>query len=1039
MRLLDIALYQVGKSDNGNNNIEYNTWYYGREVDGGSFPWCAVFVSWCAAFLDIPTSVVPKTASVKSYQNFYEKQGLLHKNKDYKPKSGDIFIQRGNGISHLGVVISSNSSGFYSVEGGVDGKVVTLFHDKSDKSLVGFASPNYSKEHREPLRPKPVAVTGTSFRSAGYTLLDKGFWDNFAKEAEKKAKEMMGDLQKEVEKEKKQNEKGQKTEVKNASGVGRYTYTTYTVKEGDTLESIADAFNVAPQMIYFANNLEKWEVSAGQTLHIPQAKGILSKSDATSGVGAIETPQHTVSVTVSHPTIEIHFYGEYGKLSAMSYDSTTSNTQVDNDIISTNTVRNMGQDCPTFSINLVWKNKWYKNLASNDMIVIYMQRPPESKRIIMFGLIDDIRKVTDYSGTQPQRAVQVTGRGFNKCFVQFDIGLIENYSTLDLGTGFFTTLTSLAKCSSKDAIELVIKAYLGKGMNYHFGDGKSLKDHFVYKGEEHKGEKLMDYSSFTSFHGSLWNFIKELSNQPFNETFWEVIDDKPTMIHRPTPFNKEPWINLNRILIKDDEIVSNNTGRSDIETYTVYNVHMSLLGEETRNIFPPYWYPPYYAKYGLRELAVSTLFEVNGSGYETREFTKDLFNFNIKNNLFENGQITVKGSSQYKVGERVILESENMEFYVESVTQSFNMYNNWTTTLGVTRGMEPEKRFLPPFGAAEDLTPTVMWALIKQTGDEKIEWYNLKERKFSSRNVRRGGKGGAAGGAYDFRGLTFVWPVPSVPVGEVSSPYGWRTHPVTGEQRFHHGIDISDDYGATIVAACDGEVISSGEADGYGHWIRIDHGSGIVTIYGHEYADGLLCNVGDNVKAGDKIGLIGSDGWSTGPHCHFQVEIDGEDIDPMACFAQRKPSSVSGVGADASTAEVISAVYSFCTNDLGLNKCAACAVLGNMEQESTLSPVAENKGNGALGLIQWLDRRDALERFCRENGYDVLSVEGQLMFMKYEFETTESRGYNILVNATNSRDAVFDTAVNFGEAYERYGAGEEGDRGKFAVDHWDSL
>ena len=1189
MKIVDIALSQEGIEESGVNDVLYNTWYYGHKVSGGSYPWCAVFISWCAEQAGLSTDILPKTASVSTLMKFFENNGRYHSYTEYFPKVGDIMIQKSNGYSHVGIVVSIDQEGFNTIEGDVNNKVSQCRYRYETTVVTGFGSPNYPVEIKQTKRfMKSVRLTASSgnevvmsdnmsteqiwdwFRYKGYSpeatagimgrmqqehnfspdyapihqieigevggmgmfqwTWDRGHLDEPSVSDLTEGRSMYPDsrLAKYLDwcdangrgyescasqldylwehdlddqswtgwtfKPEEMNglsieeaahiwttkfERGQSGSeveyaydyyeqfkdrpapdgsrtvpstvsnkvttsgkvVKTPSDVGRYTYIAYTVKEGDTLESIAEAHNVAPQMIVFANDLTEWKVTPGQVIYIPQAKGIMAKGEQTSGVDALKQKTHTMSVTVSHPTVEIHFYGEYGKLAAISTLSPNKNTEVDNDIISVNTVRNQSQDCPTFTISLVWRNKWYDNLASNDMLVIYMQRPPEMKAIVMYGLIDDIRKTMDFSSGQPQRAVQVTGRGFNKCFVQFDVGLLENYSSLkDMGGGWFSGLTQLHSCSSYNAIKITVDSFVGKAMKYNFGDGKSLKDYFVYNGKERQHEILMDFTQFTSFNGSLWNFIKELANAPFNETYWEVINGKPTMVHRPTPFNKEDWIKLNRITVKDDNIVSNSTGRSDLETYTVYQCHMTLLGSDTINLLPPMWYPPYYPKYGLRQLKVETIYEYQNKKYDTREWSKELFNFNIKNNVFENGTIVVKGSNQYKVGERIILESENMEFYVESVSQSFNMYNAWTTSLGVTRGIQPEKRFTPPWGAHEELTPTVMMAIIQLTGKGKVSWYDLPERTFARKNVSQyGSNGRRIGSMYDFRGKTFTWPVPDYGEDCITSPFGPRTAPTAGASSYHNGIDIGGDYGATIIAACDGTVISSGPASGFGHWIRIDHGDGIVTIYGHMYADGLIAQEGSTVKAGEKIALMGSDGYSTGPHLHFQVEIDGEPVDPMEAFAVRKSGGFNDVGVSASQEEVALAVYQYATGTIGLNKAAACALLGNIEQESSF--IIDNENSiGAFGLCQWWSsRRTGLERFCRENGLDVLSVAGQMGWLVWEFNNTEIAGYNVLINAPDSRETVYETSVSFGEAFERYGEGEEGSRGKNAVKWYDSI
>ncbi|MGP1575386.1 murein hydrolase activator EnvC family protein [Selenomonas sp.] len=115
--------------------------------------------------------------------------------------------------------------------------------------------------------------------------------------------------------------------------------------------------------------------------------------------------------------------------------------------------------------------------------------------------------------------------------------------------------------------------------------------------------------------------------------------------------------------------------------------------------------------------------------------------------------------------------------------------------------------------------------------------------------------------------------------GPITSPFGWRVHPITGASRFHSGIDIGGDYGDTIHAAGAGVVSYAGWISGYGYAVIIDHGGGISTLYGHNQA--LLVSEGQSVSQGQPIAECGSTGNSTGPHCHFEVRVDGEPVNPM--------------------------------------------------------------------------------------------------------------------------------------------------------------
>lgn len=120
-----------------------------------------------------------------------------------------------------------------------------------------------------------------------------------------------------------------------------------------------------------------------------------------------------------------------------------------------------------------------------------------------------------------------------------------------------------------------------------------------------------------------------------------------------------------------------------------------------------------------------------------------------------------------------------------------------------------------------------------------------------------------------------AWPVN----GEITSPFGWRVHPIWGTQIFHAGLDIGADYGDPVHAADSGTVVFAGWMGGYGNAVMIDHGGGMVTLYGHNSS--ITVGEGEQVSKGQTIALAGSTGNSTGPHCHFEVRIHGEVVSPL--------------------------------------------------------------------------------------------------------------------------------------------------------------
>ena len=146
-KIIDIAKSEIGTSENplGSSNVKYNTWYYGHAVSGANYPWCAVFISWCANQAGISTNIIPKTASVSNLQSFFINQGL-YKNKGYTPNPGDIMIQKSNGASHTGIVIESNGATFSTIEGNTSNKVAKRSYSLNDNRLSGFGTPQYIED-----------------------------------------------------------------------------------------------------------------------------------------------------------------------------------------------------------------------------------------------------------------------------------------------------------------------------------------------------------------------------------------------------------------------------------------------------------------------------------------------------------------------------------------------------------------------------------------------------------------------------------------------------------------------------------------------------------------------------------------------------------------------------------------------------------------------------------------------------------------------------------------------------------------------------
>jgi murein DD-endopeptidase MepM/ murein hydrolase activator NlpD len=116
----------------------------------------------------------------------------------------------------------------------------------------------------------------------------------------------------------------------------------------------------------------------------------------------------------------------------------------------------------------------------------------------------------------------------------------------------------------------------------------------------------------------------------------------------------------------------------------------------------------------------------------------------------------------------------------------------------------------------------------------------------------------------------------------LSSGYGWRDDPIRHTWRFHSGTDFPADYGTPVLAAGTGKVIFAGRFSGYGNCVQIDHGNGVITLYGHMRK--IEVKKDQILSAGDRVGQVGSTGRATGPHLHFEIRLDNRPVDPVAAM-----------------------------------------------------------------------------------------------------------------------------------------------------------
>lgn len=136
----------------------------------------------------------------------------------------------------------------------------------------------------------------------------------------------------------------------------------------------------------------------------------------------------------------------------------------------------------------------------------------------------------------------------------------------------------------------------------------------------------------------------------------------------------------------------------------------------------------------------------------------------------------------------------------------------------------------------------------------------------------------------DYVGGTFLWPCPGHTT--ITSTFGWRYHPILHVNKLHTGTDIKALTGTKVVAANSGTVVTSEYNSAYGNYIIINHGGGKATLYAH--LSKRQVQKGGSVTKGQQIGLVGSTGYSTGAHLHFEVRINGAPVNPMTYFTKSK-------------------------------------------------------------------------------------------------------------------------------------------------------
>lgn len=246
---------------------------------------------------------------------------------------------------------------------------------------------------------------------------------------------------------------------------------------------------------------------------------------------------------------------------------------------------------------------------------------------------------------------------------------------------------------------------------------------------------------------------------------------------------------------------------------------------------------------------------------------------------------------------RVILDSENMEEALANVSmikkivkkdrevlkelkdskdaiseQKKSLEKQEKQMIALLEGLEAEKTTLEKTKKQQEKDKeTIRQDLVKL---EIMEQQMYQEASALEQRIRELQTSNGLSGPY--KGGSMGWPL--TVAGRFTSGYGGRISPITKRQEFHSGVDLAAPMGTGICAANDGKVIFAGNRGTYGKAIMVDHGGGVVTLYAH--CSAFVSSEGDMVSKGQVIAKVGSTGYSTGPHLHFEVRINGKHVNP---------------------------------------------------------------------------------------------------------------------------------------------------------------
>ena len=340
-----------------------------------------------------------------------------------------------------------------------------------------------------------------------------------------------------------------------------------------------------------------------------------------------------------NPVFRVDFITDDNNFTVM-YDNNlkVDGSTIENRIINFQTKNSMQDDSAVFQITLAGDTHWDKILTVNDIMKLYVNPNPadDKEGLILVGMISQVSKVGAYGNNKV--TYRITGQSFSKPFLKFGLGVIQEVQAVLPSTGWLIDgdRISFTGKSASAIMKGVLDEFVPL-MKYNFTDGKdkgfgSIASHFNWDKLEswEELENLADATQLSNFDGSLKQMMDLITAKPFNELFFRNGEDGKTtdLIMRRTPFNPTQWNELDYETVTSEDLIEEDVGKSDVETYSIFTVTTPLFTKEMKpDLFSrPQYHKDLVDRYGYTKLEVDNMYvNLTGTG-STQDEDSDVDN-----------------------------------------------------------------------------------------------------------------------------------------------------------------------------------------------------------------------------------------------------------------------------------------------------------------------------------------------------------------------------------------------------------------------------